>query len=337
MRTMSAPLPGSRGPVRLLVVVITVLLAATLLAGAPSSARADDKPAQPAQVDNHDLQARGDIEGVDAPKLPPGCFGPARSGIDPFPCPLNAYRPKRPTILLWGDSHAYEWIPALREATMGRKVNLVSFVAGSCPPVLITNNNGKGACRRSNYVALKTVEALIRKKARFKVVIGSNWSGFRRAYRAVYAEQAGGPASGYDAYTKDMVRLAHEGTPHLFDRLATMGIDVDIIGQSATVPEQRATCAAGDEPYNCDLPRWRAMPQERSTTGYLRRQQAKIQVKGRSRLIDASSGYCSATVCRGKIGAIETYFDDLHLSATRTRALSRFFGPAVADMHRRRR
>lgn len=344
---MSAPLPGSRGPVRLLVVVLTVLLSVTLLAGTPASARADDTPASPVppasssvsgRTDNRDLQARGDLEGVDAPQLPPGCFGPARSGIDPFPCPLNTYRPKRPTILLWGDSHAYEWIPALKEATRGQKVNLVSFVAGSCPPVLITKNNGKGACRRSNYVALKTVQALVRKKLRFKVVLGSNWSGFRRAYRAVYAEQVGGPPSGYDAFTKDMVRLAHEGTPRLFDRLGKMGVDVDLIGQAATVPERRPACAAGDEPYNCDLPRWRAMPQERATGGYLKRLQARItRGRGSSRIIDASPGYCTATVCRGKIGAIETYFDDLHLSATRTRNLARFFKPAVADMHRRRR
>jgi hypothetical protein len=342
---MSAPLPWSpspwsRAPVRLLVVLLAALLAVTLLAGAPSSARADDdarKPGdKPTTYDNHDLQSRGDLEGVDAPKLPPGCFGPARTGIDPFPCPLNKFRPKLPTILLWGDSHAYEWIPALKEATKGQRVNLVSFVAGSCPPVLITNNNGKGACRRSNYVALRTVQALIRKKARFKVVLGSNWSGFRRAYRSVYVEQVGGPPSGYDAYTKDMILLAHEGTPRLFDRLGKMGVDVDLIGQAATVPAERPACAGGDQPYACDLPRWRAMPQERSTTGYLKRQQAKIQVRARSRIIDASPGYCTATVCRGKVGPIATYFDDLHLSATRTRALFRFFKPAVADMHRRR-
>ncbi len=34
------------------------------------------------------------------------------------------------------------------------------------------------------------------------------------------------------------------------------------------------------------------------------------------------------------IGGIETYFDDLHLSATRTRNLSQYFRATVADMHR---
>ncbi|MCW2815118.1 MAG: acyltransferase [Nocardioides sp.] len=329
---MSAPSPGPRGPLRLLLLALAGLLAATLLGTAAPSAGADGRPAPGAPA--NDLAFRGDLEGVDAPVLPPGCFGPARSGIDPFPCPLNKFFPRRPTIVLWGDSHAYQWIPALKEAVQGERVNLVSFVAGSCPPVLITNNNGKGACRRSNYVALRTVEALRRENKRFKVVLGSNWSGFRRAYRKIVLEDAVGAPSGYDDYTKEMVRLAHEGTPDLFTRLGRMGVDVDIIGQAATVPERRASCEAGEEPYVCDLPRWRAMPEERRTDGYLQRQQDKIKRTARSRIVDASSGYCTDFVCRGKVGTIQTYFDDLHLSATRTRNLARFFKPAVRDMHR---
>jgi hypothetical protein len=332
--------PGSRAVVLALVAVLVALTFGTV----PSSARASggsaavegaDDPAPPAPRVGATYR-RGDLAGVDAPVMPKGCFGPARTGIDPFPCPLNAFRKKRPTILLWGDSHAYQFIPALKRAAEGRRVNLISFVAGSCPPVLVTDNRGKGACRRSNFVALRTVQALKREKKRFKVVIGSNWSGFRRAYRRVYLEDATGVPSGYDAFTKDMIRLAHEGTPRLFDRLGSMGVDVDIIGQAATVPERRPTCAAGDEPYNCDLPRWRAIPEERKTRGYLGHQQRKIQRKGRSRIVDPTPGYCTAQTCRGRIGSIETYFDDLHLSATRTRNLARFFVPTVEDMRRKR-
>src|SRR5687767_6631371 len=96
---MSAPSPARGGPVRLLLLVLAALLTATLLGAAPAPA-----------------SARDDLSDVDAPVLPPGCFGPARTGIDPFPCPLNTYREKRPTIILWGDSHAYMYIPALKEA-----------------------------------------------------------------------------------------------------------------------------------------------------------------------------------------------------------------------------
>lgn len=332
---MSAPLSW-----RLLLLALSGVLAVTLLS-APAPARADQRPAPSDQsgqsgpsVPANDLAFRGDLEGVDAPVLPPGCFGPARSGIDPFPCPLTPYRAKRPTILLWGDSHAYEWIPALKEAVQGRRVNLVSFVAGSCPPVLITKDTRNGACRRSNYVALRTVQRLKREGGRFKVVLGSNWTGFRRAYRKLYLESVAGVPSGYDDFTKDMIRLAHEGTPDLITRLGKMGVDVDLIGQAATVPEVRRSCSAGEAPYVCDLPRWRALPEERRTDAYLERQRAKIAPRWKSRIIDATPGYCTATVCRGKSGAIETYFDDLHLSATRTRALARFFVPAVEDMRR---
>lgn len=306
---MSAPLHGPRPSARLGVALLISLVLAALLSVAPAPA-----------------QARDEEGAIDAPVMPAGCFGPGRSGIDPFPCPLNTNRENRPTVILWGDSHAYMYIPALREAVRGKPVNLISFVAGSCPPVLVTKAFGSGKCERSNYVALETVKKLIAQKADFKVVLGSNWTGFRTAYRKIFLEEVGVP-SGYDDFTKKMVRLAHEGTPRLFDTLGRLGVDVDVISQAAVVPERRQPCAAGEEPYACDLPRWRALPENWKTKQYLREQLAKV--RGRKSLIDATPGYCDELVCRGQVGEVKTYFDDLHLSATRTRFLAKYFKPAV--------
>ncbi|WP_139983528.1 SGNH hydrolase domain-containing protein [Nocardioides litoris] len=318
-------------PPRLVALALALVVALGLLTGPGAPTAAADVRPGPA--------LRGDVPGVDAPVMPKGCFGPARSGIEPFPCPLVAHRPGRPTVLLWGDSHAYMYIPALVRAVRGRGVNLVSFVAGSCPPVLVTDGRYRGpgaACRRSNYKALRYVASMQRAGRPLRVVIGSNWSGFRRAYRRLFLEGAAGMPSGYDGFTKDMVRLAHQGTPALFDRLAQMRVDVDIIGQAATVPDARPACAAGETPYACDLPRWRAIPEERRTARYLREQQVKIQRHARSRVIDTTPGYCTASTCRGRVGSVATWFDDLHLSATRTRNLASYFAASVRDARRRR-
>lgn len=358
---MRAPLPdatGSRGLLRGLVLAVVTLLVATLLGPAQNLAAAaptgpastpapvrsslattggtDDPAATTAPrltVDPASRAARSSAT-RDTPKLPSQCFGPGRSRIEPFPCPLNWQRKGQPIVLLWGDSHAYQWIPGFVEAVKGQRVNLVSMVAGSCPPVLVQTDPGARQCKRSNWNAYKYVRQLLRQRATFKVVLGSNWSGFRRGYRAMVLEGAGGPPTGYVEYTRQMVEMAHEGTPALFDKLGALGVDVDILGQAAVVPERRPACPAGDDPYLCDVQRWRAIPEEYGTLTYLRHQQAKIARRGESRIIDATPGYCTADVCRGRVGSVQTYFDDLHLSATRTRNLARYLVPSVRAVRR---
>lgn len=355
---MRAPVAGpvgvsGRGLRRGLVLLLTVVLAAALLVllgpartTSSSAGRGTPAPAPLADATRGDAGdgpeaaprltlARRDTAERDKPVLPAKCFGPGHSNIEPFPCPLNQHRKGQPVVVLWGDSHAYQWIPAMIEAVKGQRVNLVSMVAPSCPPILVTRDPGRRSCKRSNYVAYRYVRQLLREKATFTVVLGSNWSGFRRGYRAMMLEAVGGPPTGYVDYTRQMVSMANEGTPALFSRLGSLGVDVDVIAQAATVPARRPGCELGDDPYACDLPRWRAIPEEQATKTYLARQQAKIRKRGSSSTIDPSRGYCDTAVCHGRVGSVETYYDDLHISATRSRTLARYFVPAVREAARR--
>ncbi len=278
--------------------------------------------------------ARAGEGSLDTPTMPPECFGPAQTSGDPYPCPLVDYDARRPTLLLWGDSHAWQYIPALRRAVAGRDVNLVSFVAGSCPPVAIPKRPGKdysAKCEQSNYEAMQTVRTLIKRKMPFRIVLGSNWSGFRIAYRRLFLEDVV-PVFGYTDYTKKMVRLAHEGTPRLFTQLGKLGVDVTVIGQAATVPDLVMPCPAGQDPYQCRIPRWQAIPEEQDTATWLKGQMGKL--RGDTRYVDATPAYCDATFCAGNVGGISTWYDHLHLSATRTRNLSSYFAGTVRQVKR---
>ena len=46
-------------------------------------------------------------------------------------------RPDRPTVVVWGDSHAWHHLPGLRAEANAQQVNLVAFVMGACPPVVV--------------------------------------------------------------------------------------------------------------------------------------------------------------------------------------------------------
>ena len=52
----------------------------------------------------------------------------------PLLCRLNGQENSRGTVMLWGDSHAWMYVPAIEAALEEVDVNLVLFSQGSCPP-----------------------------------------------------------------------------------------------------------------------------------------------------------------------------------------------------------
>ncbi len=129
-----------------------------------------------------------------------------------------------------------------------------------------------------------------------------------------------------------MVALSHEGTPLLFKRLGKLGVDVDVIAQAAVIPERVKSCSAGEDPYGCDIPRWRALREEGRTDSWLRGQMTRLA--GDPGYIQTTGAYCNALVCGGNVGGIYTWYDRLHLSATRTKALAPYFRPSILDLKR---
>lgn len=313
------PLPDARRrPRRAAGLLLVVALISSLLAMAGAA------PAQASPT-----------EGIDAPRMPPNCFGPGQTNREPTVCKYGRFVKKRPTVVLWGDSHAWMYIPSVRRAVRGEKVNFVSFVAGSCPPIATRSTPASGfsgKCERSNVNALAYVKRLTRRGSDVKVLLGSNWAGFRIAHREIALESVGFD-TGYSDYTRQMVALSHEGTPLLFKRLGRLGVDVDVIAQAATVPDRVRSCDAGDVPYACEIPRWRAIPEERRTASWLRGQMS--QLAGQPGYLTPSEAYCNTLICAGNVGGILTWYDSLHLSATRTKALTSFFEPSIRELARR--
>ena len=111
---------------RLLGVLLAVLLSATVLSLSSGAPAAGSSPAPAA--------AAAKDPAKDFPKMPRKCVDPKLLiPQKPVKCNLNGFKQGRPTIVLWGDSHAWQMIPALRNAARGRDVNLVAFLMGSCP------------------------------------------------------------------------------------------------------------------------------------------------------------------------------------------------------------
>lgn len=262
----------------------------------------------------------------DYPHLPAACVPPgAIIQQRPLICYHTSFVQTRPTMMLWGDSHAWQHLPALRPIAERSRVNLISVVLGGCPPVKVAltppPDGYASLCEEANAKAMRVVTRFKSAGRPFKVILGSNWAGYRRVYNEI---ARGEPRTSYPAHVLEKVQLAHSGTRPLFDWLAKKKVAVEVIAQVATVPlVNTPPCAGGTEPYVCPLKRKVALPNENATRSWL--QGLMTPLAGTPGYVDVNSAFCSASVCRGRRDGIYTFYDRLHLSATRSRTNQRFF------------
>ncbi|WP_139979450.1 SGNH hydrolase domain-containing protein [Nocardioides litoris] len=301
-----------RSPLPAVVGLLLLALIAGLLASAPTASAADPGSRLPV--------AAKVKPGQDFPTLPPRCAS-RKDKIPPEPvvCQLNGFDAAKPTVLLWGDSHSWMFIPALKKAIAGRGVNLVAVMMGSCPPMdnQTTPTSKVPACYRSNALGIDAARRLQASGRPYRIVLVSSWQ------RYVHALQVRDTTS----YVGTMALAMREGTPRLVRTLRSIGSPVDVVGQVATVPVKHRRCAKGNLPFACRLPRKASLPGEGVTRRYVQRTFAPLL--GSRAAINVNRTICNARWCQGKIGSIRTWFDDLHLSATRSATMSSYFAGTV--------
>ncbi len=266
--------------------------------------------------------------------MPLRCYESDNRTLRDAPCLITSYGAKRPTMVVWGDSHAWMYLPALRREARSHRVNLTLVVFGSCPPALpLPRSRGFGRvqCEKHNVATLSYVRRLDRRRDDVSLLIGGFWSGYRQGYARQQRADRDGTDSGLTTYQQQMSVLAVESSPKLFARLGRMGLEIDLIGQAATVPLDPRYCTAGREPYQCDLPRSRALDHEGANRRWINRN-LRAPLVGRPRLVDTTPAYCSATTCRARIGGVNTYYDDIHLGADLAKTLTGYFAPVFDDV-----
>ncbi|GAB2777255.1 hypothetical protein GCM10027020_33280 [Nocardioides salsibiostraticola] len=309
-------LPGTLVASRL--ASLTLALVAALLAFAPTAPGQSPAARHPSQ---------------DLPQPPARCLLPS-GAISPEvrPCWVNKPRANRPTVVLWGDSHAIQMMPAVQRAIRGRNVNFAMFALGACPPQKF--GRSKDICKEFNYDALRFVTRLQERGDPVRVILGANWQGYRTLHRKLFITKTVDPADVTD-WVVEIARVFPKRAPSLARKLGRMGVHVDVIGETATVPDTGLKkCRAGEEPFVCALPRNKALPHEADTRAWLRGIMRPLP--NDARLIEFNSVFCNRRVCRGRQDGIYTFFNDLHISATRAKTLKRFFVPSITRLKNQR-
>ncbi len=266
----------------------------------------------------------------DVPEMPSECLGENAFIPDqPNRCDLVPFDETRPTVVLWGDSHAWMLIPGIEAAAEDKDVNLVAFVMGACPP-LLAPDDVQLACARSNQLALKFVTKFSgRKKPPLRVILSASWPTYRNVIDDVTLdERADGP--GNDAYIRRIAALFTEGTPRLFEELSLVNADIDVVGPTPFIPRNAPLCEARARPFSCDVDRDLAIEGEADTVAWLEERMANFT--DNSRYIDIAQSLCDEDTCYAEADGVVNFFDDNHISAALSRQLKSYFSPSIRGL-----
>lgn len=261
--------------------------------------------------------------------LPVKCTGTGQTmPSKPGPCIVGQWKANRPAVIVWGDSHAWQQVPGIRAGAAGRNVNIVIYVMGSCPPVDYRKvTTGYAACRQQAKEALALVQVLAKRDQPLRVVLGAFWHWYPTLLNA---KDTSTPV---DAMRLEQARMFAQGITPLFKTLGRLRVQTAVIGQVPFVPAGVPACAAGENPYLCDLPRSVALPAEGPVKSWVLTQMRYLA--GNPRYVDTTSYFCDATTCRGITDGQSTWMDDLHLNPAITDGLAPYYSTMVTNMRRR--
>lgn len=150
-------------------------------------------------------------------------------------CVFGAQKePGRYDIVVWGDSHAAHYLPAIAQRSVEADLAGAMVVLAGCPPLLGVQFGPKrergSECVRANEDAIRFIEAAPHLKT---VILGGWWTYYAEANR--FGEADGAPIFLYDAedaaLNRENTRRAFgEGVRRTLARLQAAGVRVLILG-----------------------------------------------------------------------------------------------------------
>ncbi len=199
------------------------------------------------------------------------------------------------TVVLYGDSHALQWFPALQRLALDQHWKLVSLTKSSCLPADVAITNTK--LKRVYTECATWREASLRRIAALRpdlVVVTSSVS-----YRGVAVSPATVDAQWRTGWDRTLTRL-RAAAGHVVHLVDTPTLTQDVLGCLATHPDAIGRCASPTGP-SLREPGWRA-----GLAALARRRAVTV--------IDPNPWLCADT-CPAVLGNAIVYRDANHLTA----------------------
>jgi peptidoglycan/LPS O-acetylase OafA/YrhL len=225
-------------------------------------------------------------------------------------------KPSEPVrLVLWGDSHANHWFPAMRSASQDLDMNVAEFTRAACPPLLGVMPFLDGAvdheCDRFNQAVVAEIERLARQGLK-GVVIAGRWPAYigrpspdgSLLARLSYGEGALDPAQSEVAL--------HTGLSNTLDRLERAGLRVVVIGATPEFRHSVPQCLLRRTLQECSMPR-AAVDERRGRAMQL--VASTVAMNGGAHVFDPLRFFCDDVFCYPTRGRTVMFFDPQHLTA----------------------
>ena len=214
------------------------------------------------------------------------------------------------TVVLFGDSHAMQWFPALQELAKERDWRLIGFSKSACPPAEISvySTGLRREYRECEEWRDRTLGRIVREEDPSLVV-----TSMLNRYRV----REGGRGLPRDASNEAVI----EGYASTLKRLRGTGAPVAVIEDVPRPDRDIPECVSRslDRLQDCAFPRRGALPEPRVNV------RATKEVGG-TILIDPTPMVCPGERCPAVIGDVLVYRNGAHLTRTYVDSLTPWLG-----------
>ncbi|PUA26732.1 MAG: hypothetical protein B0W54_23645 [Cellvibrio sp. 79] len=209
------------------------------------------------------------------------------------------------TYVLFGDSHAAQWFPALEKYSAERGIRLITFTKSACPaidaPILLQGVEYVN-CREWRKKAVEKINQL-----KPDVVIVSNYQGSKERIMA-----------------NDPLREWGEGLERMFGVLPASA-QVIVIGDTPSFDRTPALCLSKNllDTEQCEQPKSRILDSKLADV------EKKVTIKNKKHYITMNDYLCSETNCGPIIDNVLVYRDQHHITIELSEKLAGALGAAI--------
>lgn len=219
------------------------------------------------------------------------------------------------TVVLFGDSHAMQWFPALNELAKERDWRLVGLSKSACPPADVTIYNGtlRREYRECDVWRERTLERIVQEE-KPDLVVTSSLTKYRPRENGKELEGDAKVAAFEKGYAATLEKLRATGAP--------VAVIKDVPHPNKDIP----VCVSRslDSLEDCVFPRRTAFDYPKSNV------RVAEKVEGAS-LIDATPVVCPGKTCPAVIGDVLVYRNGNHITKTYARTLTPWLGERLPD------
>ena len=238
---------------------------------------------------------------------------------------------RKPTVLLWGDSHANHWRPALTRAAEARGINLATLTMNACRP--LQGPVGTSDCITFNSQVMQRIRKWKAEGRLVAVIVSARWpEGTGIPAPSIVDAATWKPGEYFDARARspeDALRFLDVGIDGLAHDLAAAGTRLMIVGPSPVQRFAAVHCLALRVAAECGVKVSELRPYVSPTATVIRDVAAR---NTHVRVLDPLAFMCNANTCPVIADGTIIYSDDDHITRTYSIAQASRFSDAIAWM-----